>query len=276
MTSITKEELSDYLYTKAKVIEDSVCISGHRVTTMQVTCPRFIWSEVLTHRVFSRSAQSSRAVPVNKMIDQVETNPVVPLRFANNISGMQSGDPLTGEDLSDAIGIWKSSATEAAKMARVLTGMNVSKEVANRILEPYLTISAIITSTEWDNFFSLRICEMAQPEIHSLALKMREARSSSTPRLLNSDEWHTPYITKEERETLSSDKVVLASAARCARVSFVNHDKTACDLQRDLKLSEMLIESRHASPFEHVARPYCEEIRGNLRGWASYRSDLRI
>ncbi|HEV2643681.1 MAG TPA: hypothetical protein VGT98_13280, partial [Candidatus Elarobacter sp.] len=53
----------------ARVLLDSVSPAGVRLTTMEARYPRFIHSEVMTHRVFSRNSSSSRAVPIRKMID---------------------------------------------------------------------------------------------------------------------------------------------------------------------------------------------------------------
>ena len=43
--------------------------------TFELTYPRYIHSEFMTHRVFSRNASSSRAIPVKRMIEQVRNNP---------------------------------------------------------------------------------------------------------------------------------------------------------------------------------------------------------
>ena len=52
----------------ARILLDSLSPSGARLTTMEVRYPRFIHSEMMTHRVFSRNAASSRAIPIKKMI----------------------------------------------------------------------------------------------------------------------------------------------------------------------------------------------------------------
>jgi thymidylate synthase ThyX len=263
------------------VSAEVVCDSLHpdldiRLTTLQVKCPRFIWSEVMTHRVFSRNAQSSRACPVATMIERVKKNPVMPIEFGSNQPGMQAGEPLTGAALTRAEDVWKDAAWMAAEYADKLINLGVHKQVANRILEPYVQISAVITSTEWDNFFKLRIHPDAQPEIHALAKAMKQAMDESTPDKLGYREWHLPYIRKEEINHPYND-LRRWSAARCARVSFDNHDGTEVNPDKDNTLSHRLIGAspRHWSPFEHQATPMkTDHMFANFRGFKSSRSQL--
>lgn len=56
--------------------------------TFELTYPRYIHSEFMTHRMFSRNASSSRAVPVSKVIQQVVSNPVIPPKVYMNKAGM--------------------------------------------------------------------------------------------------------------------------------------------------------------------------------------------
>ena len=51
----------------AKVIADSVCPKGVRMTTMEIEYPRFILAELNTHRMLSKNSASSRAIPVKSM-----------------------------------------------------------------------------------------------------------------------------------------------------------------------------------------------------------------
>lgn len=55
----------------AKIIADSE-FDGVRLVTFEVEFHRFILPEINTHRVFSRNYQSSRAVPVKSLIEQVK------------------------------------------------------------------------------------------------------------------------------------------------------------------------------------------------------------
>lgn len=271
---------------EAKVIEDSVSPTGKRITTIQVKFHRFILPEFNTHRVFSRNFSSSRAIPTAKLIEQVRTNPALPVHWGQNQPGMQASEELSGAALDNAMQQWNMAANLAADMAEAMAAAGAHKQIVNRIIEPYLYVTGIVTSTEWENWDSLRAHPDAQPEIHELALKIREARANSTPRLVDSGEWHLPYVTEEERTDgyYHGKEELLAkiSAARCCRVSYLKHDGTCPSISDDLALFERLAGSVpiHASPLEHQASPdalyedcsYCAPyLHGNLHGWKQFR-----
>ena len=261
----------------AKIIEDSIAGNGVRLTTLQLKYPRLIHSEFMTHRVFSRNASSSRAIPVAKMIEQVRTDPAMPIHWGSNQPGMQARVELEGNDRLRAIARWQLAAEAAASHAEVMMELGLHKQVANRILEPFQWIHVIVTATEWDNFFSLRAHPDAQPEIHALAEAMKQAFADSRPMPLEEGEWHLPYVTRLERATHLHDVDLLMklSAARCARVSYLTHDGQAPDIEKDLALYERLVGSvpLHASPVEHQATPLpaADMWSGNFRGWLQYR-----
>ena len=100
------------------------------------------------------------------------------------------------------------------------------KQIVNRLTEPFQFIKVVVTATEWDNFFKLRLHEDAQPEIHELARCMLEAMEKSEPTYLEEDEWHLPYILDGERIQVPLEAQKRASVGRCARVSYQNHDNT--------------------------------------------------
>ena len=246
----------------AKIIADSLSPSGKRLTTVQLEYPRFIHAEFMTHRVFSRNASSSRAIPVAKMIQQVRTNPAMPLKFMKNQPGMQSTEEY-GEITHELIRRqWLESANIAADQAEKMTALyDVHKQFTNRLLEPFQHIQVVVTATEWDNFFLLRDHKDAQPEIHELAIQMKKAMNTSLPCMLASGEWHLPYVTEYERtdgywKGRETDLCKI-SAARCARVSYLLHDGAIPNIDKDMALYERLIESEpmHASPIEHQAMP---------------------
>lgn len=267
---------------KAKVIEDSVSdIGGPRLTTLELKYPRFIHAEFMTHRVFSRNASSSRAIPVSKLIDQVEDHIAMPIEWGSNRPGMQAGEELQGETRSLAQDAWVAAARDAIKRARELLKLGAHKQIVNRILEPFSHISVIVTATEWENFFSLRIHPAAQPEIRQLAIQMKEAMDLSTPRKIGHQEWHLPYITTEERANVLLYSILPSiSAARCARVSYLTHDGLAPDIMKDLSLAENLFKERHASPFEHQACPAWLDAHkahcNNFNGWQQHRSIIGL
>ena len=252
---------------QVKIIEDSC--SGvkvtmgvqqlqNRIVTFQLRYPRFIHSELMTHRGFSRNASSSRAIPLAKMINQVMTNPAIPIHFGKNQSGMQAKVELEGEDRAQAQLTWLEASREAVRMVERLKEIGTHKQVANRLLEPFQYIEVVLTTTMkcLNNFFELRDHKDAQPEIALLAQKMKEALVKSEPNVIALGEWHIPYVSKEERQLYRTEILLNISVARCCRVSYLRHDNEAPSVKADLELCEKLAGSKpgHYSPFEHQAQ----------------------
>lgn len=272
---------------EAKVIEDSIGPNGIRITTVCLTYPRFAHAELMTHRVFSRNASSSRAIPVKRQIQMVQDNPAVPIAFTRNKPGMQGGEALAADEHQKAVQAWLYGRDLAIVTAKALAELEVHKQYANRVLEPYAHISVVVTSTEWDNFFALRYHKDALPEMQVLAKELYEAMLASKPRKLKAGEWHIPFISDDEAfpmrafEDPNQDGVinlVRISTARCARVSFLNHEGKRPEMEEDLGLHDKLVTSAplHASPAEHQAMAVGDpNIRsGNFRGWIQYRKTL--
>ena len=257
----------------AKVIADSVgADNGIRLTTLELEYPRFIHSEFMTHRVFSRNASSSRAIPVEKMIERVSSDPAMPVEWGSNQPGMQAGAEV--DDIRAATESWRYAAYDAVLWAKVLNTRGLHKQIVNRVLEPFSWIKVLVTATEWHNFFELRDHPDAQPEIRVLAIAMREAMADSEPEALRFDEWHLPYVTDNENVNAAHD-LRRISAARCARVSYLNHDQSAPSVTKDLALFYRLVGGRplHASPLEHQAIPdYNPVFTRNFRGWIQHRA----
>lgn len=261
----------------ATVVADSVRTDGKRLTTLQLRYPRFIHSEFMTHRVFSRNASSSRAIPVSKILAGLEADPVVPIDFGRNGKGMQAHGSLDEDTQAKAREIWLEGMRHAVETARKLAELGVHKQHANRVTEPYSWINVVVTSTKFQNFYELRDSRHAQPEIVKLAQDIRKAIAASRPRTLGEGDWHLPYVTSEEIKSLPSGHCLKASVARCARVSYALHDGTATDLSKDSALYDDLFYQRHFSPFEHQATPdlWFRGMGGNLgSGWTQYRKTL--
>lgn len=141
----------------AKVIADSITKQGDRITTMLVTMPRIILAEFNTHRAFSRNTASSRAIPFEKMYESVEKHPFVPIAWQKDHKGMQGTEYLSGDAEQRAILDWISAKYSALAAARSLNEFEkVTKQIANRLLEPFMWSTVVVTSTEWENFFDLR------------------------------------------------------------------------------------------------------------------------
>jgi thymidylate synthase ThyX len=261
----------------ARVLLDSVSPAGVRLTTMEARYPRFIHSEVMTHRLFSRNAGSSRALPIRKMIDAVRTDPAMPIWWGRNQAGMQAFAELDAAARARAQAEWQRALEDALAHAERLAAsdVNLHKQLVNRILEPFAWITVIISATEWANFFTQRAHEDAQPELKHLAELMLAAYRASVPRALALGEWHTPLILADEAAALPLEDRLKISVARSARVSYLTHDG-ARDHAKDLELYERLLgggANGHWSPFEHVATPLASsgDWSGNFRGWLQYR-----
>jgi len=256
-----------------KIIADSISPSGKRITTFQLKYWRAIHAEVMTHRMFSRSASSSRAIPVEKMLEQVRTDPAGPIFWGANKPGMQAGSELTGTDLDTAKNVWKYASLLAAERAESMARIGVHKQIANRLLEPFQYIHVVLTATEFENFFNLRIHPAAQPEIQELAREMKKAQDESIPKQLFRGDWHIPYI-QESEENLPLEIKLKISTARCARVSYKNHDNSSPDVNKDVELHDRLVGSvpLHASPAEHQAQCRGDtQYYKNFVGWTQYR-----
>jgi len=273
----------------AKVIADSVSRWGNRLTTMQLRYPKFIHGEFMTHRMFSRNASSSRAIPVERMIQDVMDDPAMPVFWGTNKPGMQAGEELSETDRDDAIGNWLWARNSAVEYARYLHRIGVHKQLVNRVIEPWCHINVVVTATEWANFYALRRHKDAQPEMKALADAMWDAQKDSKITFLDTGSWHVPYVQDGEA-TDSYALAVKLSVARCARVSYLTHEGKPPNVEDDLKLYDRLVGSTplHASPAEHQATPdywlepegvgfrgytHSEE-HGNFVGWRQYRKRL--
>lgn len=243
---------------EAVVIADSIC-NGHRITTMELTYPRILLPELNTHRVFSRSTQSNRAVSAKRLRRLVREYNYIPT-FTGEQKGMsgKAGVPWGARLL------WRAARETALFFHWVGEKLGVHKQSVNRLLEPFQPCKTVVTSTEWDNFFKQRISQHAQPEMYQLAWCMKDAMLSSAPKELGEDEWHLPYNDPRDRAVHAH----MLSAARCARVSYLSKPS-----EEDLALALRLHQDDHWSPFEHVARPAKpgEDTR-NFRGWVQLRA----
>lgn len=293
------------------IIADSISPEGIRLTTFQLRYWRPIHSELMTHRVFSRNAGSSRARPSKAIIEQVRTDPWGPLHWGANEPGMQANEELNSpvliwrdDNLREPVSVsretaWKYAAIDAASAAHSLMKAGYHKQIVNRLLEPFTYIDVVVTATDFANWYALRDHKDAQPEIRRLAELMKQAHLESIPKLLQPGEWHLPYITKEDwveavyRTINIIDTLNLlkkASAARCARVSYKLFDGSKANFADDLELFDRLLVSEplHASPAEHQATPDGQynnmgggfeqwknpQLHGNFRGWNQHRKML--
>ena len=262
-----------------RVVCDSVSPDGVRLTTLECEYPRIIHSEVMTHRMLSRNAASSRAIPFEKMLKQLNGRPV---RFGAANKGMQDKGEEHTEEVSGpcysgtAEEVWEDAKKEAEVFALAFKDAGYHKQVYNRLVEPFQMIKTVISATEWNNFFHLRLDGAADPTICELARCMKEAMGGSVPQELGPGEWHLPYVHTERHgadnsqllflgsnarwdECLTSEQAIKVSSARCAAVSFRNEDY---GLEKCLEVYARLVgdERVHASALEHQATPMREFI----------------
>lgn len=316
----------------AQIIKDSISPEGIRLTTMELRYPRWIHAEMRTHRAFrigeeldlptpsvmqdenlSRNAASSRAIPVARLIQDVLVDPAIPLFWGKNQRGMQADEEHKGD-----VPIWSSLAShlmsqprdrawllardQAVQAAHAFAKAGYHKQIVNRLLEPFSHINVLVTATDWNNFFHLRDHKDAEPHIRLLAQEMKKAMEGSTPELLEPGEWHLPYVSDTDWDSilLSSpfgmgealDLARKISVARCASVSYKTVDDQPMTVERAVALYDKLVGSDplHASPCEHQATPDTKDWRvfnggrerewnqpkqhGNFRGWRQFRKML--
>lgn len=268
----------------AKIIADSITKEGSRITTFELEYPRFIHSEFMTHRLFSRNAASSRAIPVKRAIELIQENTAMPIHWGKNQPGMSAkeecyNDTMGGDNEFHGFtreDWWNEARDQAIIFATEFDRCGYHKQIVNRLLEPFSHIKVVCTATEYDNFFYLRRHPDAQPEIHELANRMWEARENSIPVLLKAGDWHVPYYkdgywkdsgyssVKTDFESVDSKfgghtlKEALAiSASCCAQVSYRLLDSS---LEKAEAIFKRLIESLppHLSPVEHQATPMAQ------------------
>lgn len=284
----------------AEVIKKSMSPDGVALTTFRLTYPRYIHAQLMTHRMLSKNSSSSRAVPVKKMIEYVESDPVIPTHWGANKAGMVAEEEVGGLAQFCAISAWNEAMKSAVGVAKALADLGIHKQVVNRLLEPFSTIQVICSGTEWDNFYSLRIADDAQPEIAKLAQKMKTAQDEAETQHLRYGQWHTPFVdldTSTSRYYVGGSEVTLyealmISVSTCAQVSYRKADTS---YEKACKVYAMLTgEKPHLTPMEHVAKPFdpsdmegvthqsgyvnnggewCGEDywSGNFRGWIQYR-----
>ena len=263
-------------------------VTGKEIVTFELIYPRFIHSELMTHRLFSRNAASSRAIPVSKMIEMVRDNPAMPIHWGKNQPGMQAKEECLeqvfiqtfydnaiwqGKSEEEALAeahvsakhAWGFFAGEIADIAERFSIAGYHKQIVNRILEPFQIMKTVVTSTEWDNWFWLRNHPDAQPEIKRLAEVMWEAKEESEPQLLHPGWWHVPYFDNGywcpfmmdedcyDNPTTLKEALAISSSC-CAQVSYRKLDDS---LEKAQDIFAKLIESKpcHASPTEHQATP---------------------
>lgn len=281
----------------ATVIADSTSENNTRLVTLEIEYPRFILAELNTHRMLSKNSASSRAIPVDRMLELQRLAWAQPVEWGKNQAGMQAQELVDEIVAVDCASIWRQARDDMHERARELQEYKVHKQVVNRLTEPWQIMKTVISATEWDNLWLLRCHADAQPEFQELARTMRRAIDHSKPQTLRAGEWHLPYVEHwggsywlDDVELTVEDALEL-SVSCCAQVSYRRLDQT---LVKAKQIYQRLIESEpaHLSPTEHQAtpiatNPYAEGTEwpqgtthqtrdgswwsGNFRDWAQLR-----
>lgn len=282
----------------AQIIADSINPVGNRITSWVLEYPRFIHSEVMTHRMLSKNSASSRAIPTEKIIQAIINNPAMPVWWGKNQSGMQAKEELENAepkirfvdnilpddpwhpkrigpmekpdgtmgqayaltDLDAAKVTWLESRDLMIKKARELLGLGLHKQIVNRILEPWFHMRIILTGTEFENFFALRAHPDAQPEFQALAYKMLDLYNTSVPKILKAGEWHIPFGDSFDE---GKYKDLISNAPN----DFMCHGNTYYSNPRDLREMVKI----------KVAIARCARVSYlNFEGKDDYASDIKL
>jgi len=272
-------------YTDARVLLDSISPLGYRLVTMVLKMPKVFLAEFNTHRVLNKSSASTRAIPLARQIEALQRGRVyIPKQWPKKTAGMEAREFITDEATIEKLTAARRRFLHAAiQQAQLEDSLGVHKQTAGRVLDGFSLVDTIVTGTDWSNFYHLREHKAAQPEMRELAAKMLEAHQKSPP-VLRCD--HLPFVTPDEYDygmkvsegyrQFDTLELMEISAARCARVSYSNHDGTDPQCEADLQLAARLKADGHMSPFEHCAfaldrDEMYEKPPTSLRGWEAYR-----
>ncbi len=281
----------------AKIIADSINPVGNRLTTFIVRFPRIVLAELNTHRALSKNSASSRAIPFEKMLEMVKNDPFIPIKFQKDHKGMQGTEYYEGEEYNQCVKDWLEARDSAVKSALNFK-LPITKQLRNRLLEPFMWHTVILSGTDFENFTALRAHGDAEIHICDLAYKMLDVYNKSEPKKLKVGEFHIPFgdVFNEEKyfslvknapndfmtygnighcnpHDLKEMVKIKVAIARCARISYNNFEGKD-DYETDIKLTDRLFGSvpRHLSPTEHVAMALDKSEKiGNFTGFKQYR-----
>lgn len=229
---------------RVEILNKSMNVATHDTiaTFLLHDFPKCLLAEFNTHRMLSRNWESSRARPIGSVIQQIMTDPYIP-SFTAKAHGMQGA--VVGDEVSDRAKYrWLNARDNAVIHAQEMIAIGIHKQDANRLLEPWMKVSGIVTATERGNFYRLRDHEDAQPAFREFAAEMHRLDIETESKLLGMGEWHKPWPEID----------IAANTCKAASISYANHakDRTPEDYTRihdDLISADPL----HASPLEHCA-----------------------
>lgn len=160
---------------KAEIVAHSKrANTGEEIITYKLTFPRIILSEVNTYKMLEKNTSSSRAIPFEKMVEVVEKEPFIPIAWMRSHKGMQGTEYITDPYVIELKrDIWLNARSRAIKSAKNLASeelsyinykrdesgviveeepeyienSTVSKQIANRLLEPWMWVTQLCTGT---------------------------------------------------------------------------------------------------------------------------------
>lgn len=285
-----------------KLLQHSCSPDGISMYSFEVEIPRIILAEWNTHGMLNTNAQSSRAVPTKKLIEEVRRNPYMPSYWGRNQKGMQAyeecNEPVKGDSRE---AFWDICVQTNCVFAEAFEEAGYHKQIANRVIEPYSHTKLVVSGTEWNNFFNLRIHKDAEPNIREMAVQIYKLIHQSQGEYINNGEWHLPYISRYRQEgrmkyLFDQQEVSLEEALRIslACVAQVSYRTLNTDPEIIERIHNNLFPSNgdpiHGSPAQHLATPFKEiQCKGDwqegethrdrdgyswsaqLRGWCQYR-----
>lgn len=92
------------------------------------------------------------------MVKMVEEDPFIPIAWQKNHKGMQGNEYINSNDefYGRIFGEWIKGRNYAIEQAKKLNSLDVTKQLCNRLLEPFMWHTVLVTATEYENFFDLR------------------------------------------------------------------------------------------------------------------------
>lgn len=221
--------------------------------TFELTFHRWILAEVNTYRKgIAKNTASSRAIPLNKMIQLVNSAKLYPVEWPKNQSGMSASELINEDTQKDCRQVWNEAKHSALIHAAALGVLGVHKQVVNRLLEPFIPVTCIATMqySTFSHIFKQRTDAAAQPEFRELAWAMFRAIPHKPEKMNPLTQVYLPYGGIQFTENVLDSIVPRIQIGRAARTSYLRQDEK--DIDKNLNIFYRLAADKHLSPFEHV------------------------
>ena len=255
-------EYNKYAQISATIIKDCI-YKDERVLTFQVEVPKFLLSQINTHRMLVKNFESSRSRPTKQLIEQP---PYIPQRVGVNRAGMSAGEYLLGDDLLNFQHDWlKLRNMIADEVLNICEKHSVHKEIANRALESFMMVRGVLTAnlSTWKHIIKLRKDGAAQPEFQELATLIEKHIESSNPTVLKHGDFYLPFVNIDDYDDIET--ALKVSASVIAQTSFRKSDYS---LEKALNIFEKLNlygDKPHISVCQHCFVVVdCNEISNEL------------